>query len=324
MAEVSIIVPCYNCENTIEKCINSIKNQLFPDFEVLLIDDGSTDNTSQIIKKNIKNDNRFQYYHKKNGGVYDARNYGLDRIKGEYISFIDSDDYVEKDFIKLLLEAIKKNNVKLSACSYKMIFKNNKQFKKNITPANIELVTSSALWNKLFHKSLFEDNNLRFPVGKFYADLAITSKIIFDIGQDYVIVPKPIYNYAQYSDSIIHTSDDRIYQIYDILEDITAYFKENGKYDEIKEKIEFLWIQHVLYATIGRACNHKKFSKKMIKDIKNHVEKKYPNWRKNKYIKKQHILFRIYITFLKYNQITIIYITIKYFFTHLQNKGAIT
>lgn len=323
MAEVSIIVPCYNCEQTIEKCIKSIKNQSFKNFEVLLIDDGSTDNTSQIIKKNIQQDNRFQYHYKENGGVYDARNYGLEKIKGEYISFIDSDDHVEKDFIKLLLEAIQKNNVKLSACSYKMIFKNNIKFKININPINIELITSSALWNKLFHKSLFQDQNLKFPTGKFYADLAITSKIIFDIGQDYAIVKKPLYNYAQYSNSIIHTSDDRIYQIYDILEDITQYFKTNGRYHELKEKIEFLWIQHVLYATIGRACNHKNFSKKMIKEIIDHVEKKYPNWRENPYINKQQILFKTYINFLKYNQITIIYITIKYFFSYIQKKGAI-
>ena len=105
--EISIVIPCYNEENNIKRCIDSIKKQSYRDFEVILVDDGSTDKTAEVIKKNIKEDKRFKYYHKENGGVSSARNYGIKKSAGHYISFIDSDDYINPDFLKLLYENIK-------------------------------------------------------------------------------------------------------------------------------------------------------------------------------------------------------------------------
>ena len=319
MVKVSIIIPCYNCEKTIERCINSIQNQSFTDFEALLIDDGSTDNTPQIIKKTIINDNRFQYHHQKNEGVSSARNHGLKKIKGEYISFIDSDDYIEKEFIQQLLKAIQKNNVKLSACSNKMIFKNKEKTPK-LNNHDIYLNISSSVSDKLFHKSLFEDKDIRFPVGKWYEDLEVITKIILNIDKNYTIINKPLYNYIQNKGSIMHTSDNRIFQIYDILENIIQYSKKKGIYEKNKNKIEFIWIYHILYATIFRSGLHKNFSKEMIKKIKTKTTQKYPQWRKNKYIKKLPLLIRIYLFFLKHNQITIIYLSIKHIYKPLKEK----
>lgn len=319
MVKVSIIIPCYNCEKTIERCINSIQNQSFTDFEALLIDDGSTDNTPQIIKKTIINDNRFQYHHQKNEGVSSARNHVLKKIKGEYISFIDSDDYIEKEFIQQLLKAIQKNNVKLSACSNKMIFKNKEKTPK-LNNHDIYLNISSSVSDKLFHKSLFEDKDIRFPVGKWYEDLEVITKIILNIDKNYTIINKPLYNYIQNKGSIMHTSDNRIFQIYDILENIIQYSKKKGIYEKNKNKIEFIWIYHILYATIFRSGLHKNFSKEMIKKIKTKTTQKYPQWRKNKYIKKLPLLIRIYLFFLKHNQITIIYLSIKHIYKPLKEK----
>ena len=110
MSKVSIIVPCYNAQDYIKNCIDSIKNQTYQDFEVLMIDDGSKDNTKKIIQKEIKDDQRFSYFYKKNGGLSDARNYGLTRAKGEYVCFIDSDDYISQDYVELLYYSIQKNN----------------------------------------------------------------------------------------------------------------------------------------------------------------------------------------------------------------------
>ena len=322
MVEVSVIVPCYNCEKTIERCIDSIKNQSFKDFEALLIDDGSTDKTSLIINRLIKDDKRFQYYYKENGGLSDARNYGLDRFSGKYISFVDSDDYIEKDFIKLLYQSIQKNNTKLSVCNFNLVFENSKKQYK-ITKDDIDLNKVVAVWKNLFHKSLFIEENLRFPYGKWYEDLCVISKIIFTIGEDYSIVNKPLYNYVQYEDSIMHTSDDRIFQIYDILDDITLYCKKKGIYENVEKKIEFMWIHHVLFGTIFRLAFYEKFSKKMIKNIKQKVTKLYPNWKKNKYIKKQSFIVKIHITLLKYNQITIIYFLIRYPYRYIQKRKII-
>lgn len=322
MVEVSIIIPCYNSEKTIEKCINSIKNQSFKDFEALIIDDGSTDQTTKIIKKIIIDDKRFKYYYTKNKGLSHARNYGLDRFKGKYISFVDSDDYIEEDYIRTLYQTIKENKTKISICSYKIISKNNEK-EVNISKNKVELNIHPSAWCKMFHNSFFTQEKLRFPYGKFYEDLCLISKIIFTVGENYSIVNKSLYNYIQYDDSIMHTSDNRIFHVYDILNDITSYCKQKGIYDEVEKKIEFMWIYHVLCGTIFRASTHKEFSKEMIKKIINKVTEMYPKWRENKYIKENPFVFRMYITLLKYNQINLIYFLIKHLNGYMQEKRMI-
>ena len=102
MPEISIIVPAYNVEKYLDKCMKSILSQTFEDFEVLLIDDGSKDSTPQICDKYAALDSRVKAYHKKNGGLPDARNYGLDRMSGKYVTFIDSDDFIDVNYLKYM------------------------------------------------------------------------------------------------------------------------------------------------------------------------------------------------------------------------------
>ena len=101
---VSVIVPVFNVEKFLEKCVSSITNQTYKNLEILLVDDGSTDNSGTICDNFSKNDNRLKVFHKKNGGLSDARNYGIERATGSYIMFIDSDDWIENDTIELLLD----------------------------------------------------------------------------------------------------------------------------------------------------------------------------------------------------------------------------
>lgn len=314
--KISVIVPCYNVEKFIERCIESLKKQTYKNIEVLLIDDGSKDNTEKIINENIKNDDRFKYYYKENGGLSDARNFGLDRFLGEYVCFIDSDDYVEDDYIELLYSAIKKNKVKLSICEFKRIYKDKETIDK-MDNTIVDLSIRPAAWNKMYHKSFFTEKNLRFPVGKWYEDLGTTSKVLFLLDDKYAIVNKPLYNYIQNDTSIMHTYDNRIFQIYDILESVSDFCKENNIYKQSKERIEFMYIYHVLIGTIFRSSFHKDFSKDMIKNIINIVEEKYPNWHKNKYIKTQSTVYRIYLNCIKNKRINTVYYLLKQFARYL-------
>ena len=120
--KVSVIVPVYNVEKYIARCIRSIKKQTFKDFEVLIIDDGSPDKSIDIAVKVIDGDERFTVYHKENGGLSDARNYGIERAKGEYIVLIDSDDYIDSDYIRLLYNECILSGADMSMCRYKMHF----------------------------------------------------------------------------------------------------------------------------------------------------------------------------------------------------------
>ena len=313
---ISIIVPCYNAEKYIKKCIETIKNQTYKNLEVLLINDGSKDNTEKIIKKETSKDKRFKYYYKENGGLSDARNYGLDKFTGEYICFIDSDDYIEPNFIEELYNCIKNNNCKISVCGLKRVYEDKVTYDK-INKDVVNTCIIPAAWNKMFHKSLFLDTNIKFPFKKWYEDLCAISKVIFFSNGSYAVVDKPLYNYTQNNSSIMHTYDDRIFDIFYVIDDLEDFLKKNNIYDKYKENIEFINIYHILIGTIYRSSFHKDFSKELIKDIIEKVEKKYPNWKNNKYLKKQSFVYKMYLKLVQYKMCALLYFLLKHFAKYL-------
>ena len=118
---ISVIVPIYKVEKYLRRCVDSILEQSYPDFELLLIDDGSPDSCPRICDEYARRDERVRVFHKPNGGLSDARNYGLERMKGEYVSFIDSDDYVGKDYLKILMELIREYGVNVAAVTHQCV-----------------------------------------------------------------------------------------------------------------------------------------------------------------------------------------------------------
>lgn len=168
---ISVVVPAYNIENYIERCIKSILNQTYLDIEVIIVDDGSTDNTASIIDQYALKDTRIIPIHKKNGGVSSARTEGINRASGEWIGFVDGDDVIEENMYEVLINNAKKYNADISHCGYQMIFPdghidyyyNTKCIEvQDNTKALEELLSGRkiepGLCNKLFKKSLFKDS----------------------------------------------------------------------------------------------------------------------------------------------------------------------
>lgn len=168
---ISVVVPAYNIENYIERCIKSILNQTYSNIEVIIVDDGSTDNTASIIDQYALKDTRIIPIHKKNGGVSSARTEGINRASGEWIGFVDGDDVIEENMYEVLINNAKKYNADISHCGYQMIFPdghidyyyNTKCIEiQDNTIALEELLSGRkiepGLWNKLFKKSLFNDS----------------------------------------------------------------------------------------------------------------------------------------------------------------------
>lgn len=187
MEKVTVIVPVYNVELLLEKCIDSILNQTYKNIEVILVDDGSTDSSSTICDKYKEKDDRIKVIHKENGGLSDARNVGMQEMTGDYVCFIDSDDYIEKDMLKLLLEDIKKSNSDISSCG-KIIEYTDKTEKKNNTDSFVNtpiealsrMLTfdnfDNSFCDKMFKVELLKDE--KFPVGDYYEDMAVMYRII--------------------------------------------------------------------------------------------------------------------------------------------------
>lgn len=176
---ISVIVPIYKVEKYLRRCVDSILNQSYTDFELLLIDDGSPDSCPQICDEYARRDDRVRVFHKPNGGLSDARNYGIDRMKGDYVSFIDSDDYVGPDYLKILMDLISEYAVPVAAVTHLRVFNDETSFvSSNDTRymiPNGEILKAMAqgqiifsAWGKLMHKDLF--TQARFPVGYLFED----------------------------------------------------------------------------------------------------------------------------------------------------------
>lgn len=187
MPEISIIVPIYNVEKYLNRCVQSILSQTFTDFELLLIDDGSPDNCPQMCDNWEKIDNRITVIHKENGGLSDARNVGLEYSCGEWITFVDSDDWIHPEFLNLLHDACICTGTKVSVCGY--IRTDNEKLIMNVNNQPIvvygvedfwcktEINHAIATWGKLFNKDLCKE--IKFPVGKLHEDVFTTHEIIF-------------------------------------------------------------------------------------------------------------------------------------------------
>ncbi len=174
--KVSIIVPVYNTEMFLSKCINSVLEQSYSDFELILVDDGSTDNSSHICDEYVKTDNRIKVIHKKNGGAGDARNFGLNIATGEYISFLDSDDYWDKDFLFNAIQKVQDADIYISgikmygdgaeqeyASKIEGFFSIREMYEKIFS--DIPQICVSGPCCKLFKRSIISDNDLKFDIG---------------------------------------------------------------------------------------------------------------------------------------------------------------
>lgn len=214
MELISIVVPVYNVKPYLKNCIRSILNQTYKNLEIILVDDGSTDGSGEICDEFLDVDKRIRVFHKENGGLSDARNYGIKQSRGSLIGFIDSDDFIDKNMYQILYKNMKDTNADISICNHKIIWSTEevKTIANNIyevfSPREaLQIILSnkkfhSNAWDKLYKKSLF--NDIEYPVGMIYEDIATTYKLISK-SKKIVYSPYIGYYYFQREGSIIHS-----------------------------------------------------------------------------------------------------------------------
>lgn len=217
---ISVIIPLYNAENHIQKCIASIQAQTFKDLEIIIVDDGSSDNSLSICQSIAANDKRIKIIQQKNQGVSIARNTGLDYARGQYISFVDNDDYVSPYMYEYLYRAINEPNIDISMCyvnittsypthekksSYTSFKEDNKQCLKNLYSTYNTDYIYMVVWNKLYKKEVLKD--IRFK--KTAVEDLVFNNEIFQTIKALTIVPLPLYHWIQHSRSASHTFSDR-------------------------------------------------------------------------------------------------------------------
>ncbi len=222
---VSVIIPVYNVEKFIDKCINSVINQTYTQLDILIIDDGSTDNSSNIVDNYASKDKRIRVFHKANGGISSARNYGLDKAIGDYILFVDSDDYIEENMIESMLKAITNADADDAICLEE---KDDMQmFKNDIYIEILRDKIGSQLWRHLFKASLF--NEARYPLNRYAEDMMVICKILYH--KKIVFVPKKLYHY--YQANVTSVSNNKKYKFKNCIDRAVAF---SDRYIFIKNK----------------------------------------------------------------------------------------
>lgn len=289
---ISVIVPVYNVEQYLEKCVNSIINQTYKNLEIILVDDGATDSSGNMCDELARSDNRIKVYHKENGGLSDARNYGVERATGDYIGFVDSDDYIDSEMYEKLYEAIKKENVDVAECSLKVIY-----------PGKIELFTDEkyykvlgkteyleeyltikkifgSVWTKLIKSDVAK--KLVFPKGKLYEDTYYAYDLIEKVDR-YVIMNNPYYNYLMRENSITNAKfNPRILDLIEIVEKFHKTTYEN--YPGLKEAADCRKM-YAYFSVLNSILLEENYrDNEYYSEILNYFKRNYISLLKNKYI----------------------------------------
>lgn len=216
---ISVIVPVYNVENYIKRCVDSILNQTYSNLEIILVDDESPDDCPRICEEFAKKDNRIKVIHQQNAGLSGARNAGIDIAKGEYLAFVDSDDFLALDFIATLYKVIVDTKSEIAMCKYEYVrgdvMTQSRKQGDNFVYSGIEMIQNMyspdgaffvVAWNKLYKKSLFD--RVRYPKGKIHEDEATTHRLYYEAGQA-VFVDRFLYGYFVGGESITRKKFNR-------------------------------------------------------------------------------------------------------------------
>ncbi|MCF0149549.1 MAG: glycosyltransferase family 2 protein [Clostridium sp.] len=278
MPKISLIVAAYNIEDYIERCIESLLKQTFSDIEIIIVNDGSTDGTLNKIENAIKNDNRVKVINKENEGVVEARRTGFINATGEYVLFIDGDDWIDTKTCEKCYEKLIEDDYDILYYGYYMAYDNGKKIKVEIKEEILkdkqflnELLLVNirgCMWSKLIRRSYLIDNNIDFPKGIIYGEDLAMSVDISCYQPKVVTINEQFYYYYQRENSITNRKlTNQGYHIINALDYIKESMIKNGLFEEFIEEYNYLVYRNLFYSFI--TCNNEV----------NHIHKElYCNW----------------------------------------------
>lgn len=269
MKKISVIVPVYKVEAYLERCVRSLCRQTHSNLEIILVDDGSPDNSGQMCDLMAMQDQRIRVIHKKNGGLSDARNAGMDVATGDYIAFLDSDDWYDPTMLEVLYGLCENNHAQIAECSYRNIYQTHTQAETDCSGAVMEMTPLQAIesnldwkyckpvaWNKLYHKTVTKD--VRFPVGKLHED-EFTTHLFYLAASKIMYADIAMVNYERRN-----------------LGSITASFKPRNleKCEAFRQKVHLVWQRPDLQSIDRKMCNS--YCYVLLESIKK-CEESYPD-----------------------------------------------
>lgn len=290
----SIVIPVYNVKDYLEKCVESVLAQQVQDYEMILVDDGSTDDSGILcdVLAQRKPDH-IRVIHKTNGGLGDARNVGLEQAKGDYLVFIDSDDYIAPTMLQELSEKIEQTHADIISFGFRV--DNNGDTSDVYIDALPEdhvftleslpelLLALPNAWTRIYKRELFLETGIRYPGRVWYEDIRTTTKLFAKAGS-VAAIHKPYYYYVVRENSITRNKNVvRNHEIIDAFDDLLSWYKENGLFEQYRDELCRLAIDHIFLAASVRVLladpKHP-----LLKEFHQYLCRHFPHFENNRYV----------------------------------------
>ena len=287
--KVSVIVPVYNVYPYLDKCLNSLVGQTLKDIEIIVVNDGSSDNSLEIVNKYKKYCSNIKVFSKDNSGLSDTRNFGIKHATGEYLAFVDGDDYVNSEMYEKMYEKAKTGDYDIVTSDINYVYPDKEE--KLITDPRKDTSKIKKLFiafyptvcTKIFKRELFTNNHLEFKSGVWYEDVEFMYRLlpyIKKVGK----VDEAFYNYVQREKSITSTISPKVYDYVNNFNGLVEYYKNYNYYEKYYKELEYAYVRYV-YATFIKTSlgyQYNEYLKAVEFAIKN-VKKQFPKYRKNIY-----------------------------------------
>lgn len=295
MSKVSIVVPIYNVEPLLHRCVDSLRQQSYKDLEIILVDDESPDGCPAMCDEFAKEDNRIKVIHQRNGGLGNARNAGAKEATGEYLLFVDSDDYISRYLVEKCVTSGEKYGSDIILFDYQRLepdgsievctmdgLPEDRGFTLKEHP--MVLFESISAWTRMFRRDFFEKSGVRYPEGYYYEDLGSSPK--FFLEADIIsYVKEPFYNYVIREGSIMTSAkEEKNYRDRcAMLKTVKKFFEDEGAFFKYRSELEYMALFHG-YFIPAKEILYRNGDRDYIRKFQNFIMKQYPDYRKNIYL----------------------------------------
>ena len=289
MSCLSVIVPCYNGEKFIGRCLESLVNQTLKDMEIIVINDGSTDNSQDIIDSYANKYHNIKAYKIPNSGIADARNFGVSKVETPYFGFLDCDDYTDVTMFEKMYNKAIETNAQVVVSNFYWVKGKKKKLEKEgpyNTGKDMLIHLFAVLWNKIYDTAFVRSTNIRFPSGNRYEDAYFLYCLAPNI-ERLAFVDEAFVHYVQHENSITHNNNEEVKNMITIFDNILNYYAHTNRYDEYHDELEYLHIKFFLGNSFLRSA---RIDDKQDRDYTiqlgwNMLNDEFPDWHHNHYLK---------------------------------------
>ncbi len=327
MVKVSVVVPVYNVEKYLERCLETLANQTMKELEIIVVNDGSTDKSQTIIERyELEYPGRVKSFWKEktSEGPSEARNFGICYCKGEYIGFIDADDYIERDMFEKLYKKAQKENCDIVFCDYVKEYTSKQELVKARqydSPKDMFIGGLAMPWNKLYKREFLERIKLQFPIGLIYEDTEFFCCLVPHI-ERWGYVEGAFVHYVQRRGSLVNSQENKMAMIFTVFDHILSYYRERGMYEEYRHEIEYFSVRVLFGSSMERICRFidPQIRKDLLYRTWDYGMERFPGWKKNKYLRPVWKKRNLYLHLLSRSNLVLFGTILRKYFLYKEKK----